>query len=170
MTCEKYSTPRRWLHWCFAVVVIWAIASNFASELMQLPSSIKDTIGFINVSLTTLLISLFVLWLFYIFADSDPQEPVHGSHVAHRLAQAGHLAIYVYIAVVLVTGVLVITHTISVFMLLVMSQPFDDPQLTGFFNLIQRYSCVMFALLVAGHVAAVIIHQRSGRGLLKRTK
>lgn len=168
MTNETYSKPRRALHWCFAVIIIWATVSGFINAFTDLPVAVQDAIAFVNVSLTTLLIPLFGLRLFYALAHPAPHDPLHESGAAHLLAQAGHLALYVNIGMVLLTGVLMMERPISVFDLVVFPQPLDEPVLTRFFNIVHFYSCVALALLVAGHVMAVVIHQLSGRDVLKR--
>lgn len=168
MTLQPYSKPRRALHWCFAVVIIWATVSGFVNALVDLPEAVHDAIAFVNVSLTTLLIPLFGLRLYYALAHPAPHDTLQGNQAAHLLAQAGHLALYVSIAVVLLTGVLMMDRPISVFDLVVFPQPFDEPVLIEFFNTVHRYSCVALALLVAGHILAVVVHQLSGRNVLKR--
>ncbi|MCO6056640.1 cytochrome b/b6 domain-containing protein [Pseudomonas sp. MOB-449] len=168
MTSERYSKPRRLLHWCFAVVIIWATASGFLNSMTHLPEQVENAIAFINVSLTTLLIPLFGLRLFYLLAHPAPHGQAHGSRLAHLLAQAGHLALYVTIAVVLLTGVLMMDRPISVFDLLVLPQPLSEPVLIEFFDKTHRYSCIALALLVIGHVAAVAVHQLRGHGVLRR--
>ncbi|MDE3737352.1 MULTISPECIES: cytochrome b [Pseudomonas] len=168
MTSERYSKPRRLLHWCFAAVIIWATATGFFNSLTHLPESVENAIAFINVSLTALLIPLFALRLYYVLAHPAPHGPTHESRSAHLLAQAGHLALYVTMAVVLLTGVLMMDRPISVFDLLVLPQPLSEPVLIEFFDEIHRYSCIALALLVIGHVAAVAVHQMRGHGVLRR--
>lgn len=167
MPSKRYSKPRRLLHWCFAVVIIWATVSGFLSSMTHLGAPIETAIAFINVSLTTLLIPLFGLRVFYLLAHPLPHAPAHG-RAAQLLAQAGHLALYVTIAVVLLTGVLMMDRPISVFDLLVLPQPLNEPVLIEFFDLTHRYSCIALALLVIGHVAAVAVHQVRGHSVLQR--
>lgn len=168
MTSAPYSKPRRVLHWCFAVVIIWATISGFLNSLLHLPEGVENTIAFINVSLTTLLIPLFLLRVFYMLAHPAPHEPRQGRQLAHLLAQAGHLTLYVVIALVLLTGVLMMDRPINVFGLLFIPQPLSEPLLIEFFNQVHSVSCIALALLVIGHVAAVLVHQLNGHGVLKR--
>ncbi|WP_400565640.1 cytochrome b [Pseudomonas aeruginosa] len=164
MTSEKYTRPRMLLHWCFAAIIIWASLSGFANALFELPAPIPDAIAFVNVSLTTLLIPLLGVRVYYALAHPAPE---HGT-ARQLLAKAGHLALYALIGLVLLTGVLMMERPIDFFGLLVFPQPLHEPLLTGFFNRAHRYSCVVLALLVVGHVAAVAFHHLRGQPVLRR--
>ncbi|AVR66639.1 cytochrome b/b6 domain-containing protein [Pseudomonas paraeruginosa] len=168
MTFDKYTRPRRLLHWCFAVIIIWASLSGFVNALFELPAPIPDTIAFVNVSLTTLLIPLLGARVYYALAHPAAEEPEQQGEALRLLARAGHLALYVLIGLVLLTGVLMMERPIDFFGLLVFPQPLHEPLLTGFFNRAHRYSCVVLALLVVGHVAAVAFHHLRGQPVLRR--
>ncbi|MGE7957943.1 cytochrome b [Pseudomonas sp. NPDC089530] len=167
MSHLHYAKPRRLLHWTFAAVVLWATLSGYASFLLQPPAEIKQTLAFINVSLTTLLVPLFVLRLLYMLRHPAPAAPAHQSAVERKLVQAGHAALLVTLGTVLFSGVLMMSRPIDVFGLQ-LPHPLQDPAAIGFFEDLHHYSCLALALLVAGHIAAVILHQLRGHGVLKR--
>ncbi|KAF0865956.1 cytochrome b [Pseudomonas sp. LD120] len=163
-TCN-YSKPHVLLHWTFAIIIIWATISGFSNALFTLPAAIADSINFINVSLTFMLIPLFGL---RILCALDHQEPASPNRVARLLAKAGHLALYVMTGLVLVTGVLMMDRPINLFGLLYLQQPLHEQLLTDFFNVVHKYCCIALALLVIGHVAAVAVHHWRGEKLLRR--
>lgn len=115
MNHPHYSRPRRLLHWLFAAVVLWATISGYASALLQPPSSVQQAIAFINVSLTTLLVPLFVLRLFYLLRHPAPAAPAHQSAAERKLVHAGHAALLVTLGTVLFSGVLMMSRPIDLF-------------------------------------------------------
>lgn len=165
MSSTPYSRIHVLLHWTFAAIILWATLSGFGNALFDLPAGIAEGIGFINVSLTFILIPLFVL---RIVCALNHQRPASRQPLADLLAKAGHLALYVVTGVVLVTGVLMMERPIDLFGLLQISQPLHEPVLTDFFNAVHTYACIALALLVAGHMAAVVLHHWRGENLLRR--
>ncbi len=167
MSHPHYSKPRRLLHWIFAAVVLWATISGYASALLQPPPSVKQLLAFINVSLTTLLVPLFALRLLYLVLHPAPAAPAHQSPRERLLVHAGHAALLITLGTALLSGVLMMSRPIDVFGLLI-PQPLQNLTAILFFEELHHYSCVALALLVAGHIAAVIIHQLRGHGVLGR--
>ncbi|ROL74246.1 cytochrome b [Pseudomonas protegens] len=166
MPTSNYSRLHVLLHWIFACIIIWATVSGFGNALLDLPTEIADGISLVNVSLTFMLIPLFVL---RILCALDHRAAAHTTHRALRLlAKSGHLVLYVVTGLVLVTGVLMMERPINLFGVLSLAQPLQAPLLTDFFNVLHKYACVALALLVAGHVAAVAVHHRYGEKLLQR--
>ena len=168
MSALNYSTPRRLLHWCFALIIIWASISGFANSLLHFPPSIETSITFINVSLTALLLPLFAVRVFFAVAHPAPKECAAIGARNHLLARLGHLALYIVTALVLVTGVLMMDRPIDFFGVLTIPQPLEATLLLNFFHDVHRACCVVLALLVLGHIGAVVLHQRRGCSVLQR--
>lgn len=164
----NYSRPRRHLHWCFALIIIWATVSGFANALFQLPPSMANAITFINVSLTTLLIPFFFVRVYLALAHPAPEEHADIGTGSQLLAKLGHLALYCCTALVLLTGVLMMDRPIDFFGVLSIPQPFEEPLLQAFFNSVHRACCIVLALLVLGHIGAVVLHQLRGHKVLQR--
>lgn len=167
MNHPHYSRPRRLLHWLFAAVVLWATISGYASVLLQPPPSVQQAIAFINVSLTSVLVPLFVVRLFYLVRHPAPPAPAHQGALERRLAQAGHAALLITLGTALFSGVLMMSRPIDLFGLQ-LPQPLQDPAAISVFEELHHYSCLALALLVAGHIAAVLFHQWRGHGVLRR--
>lgn len=170
MSTARYSRPRALLHWGSALVILWATVTGFSNALLDLPAALSEAIGFINVSLTALLIPFFVLRIGYALAQPGPDDIAHGNGLGQFLAKAGHLALYIATALVLATGVLMMDRPIDLFGLAALPQPFAEPVLIEFFNASHRVFCVVLALLVAGHIGAVLFHQLRGHAVLDRMK
>lgn len=154
------------LHWISAFIILWTLVSGFYVAYVPVPVVIKEWVGSLNVSLTTVLIPLFAwrLWLF--FSNLDIRAAA--SSLNKSLALAVHAVIYLITSVVLITGVLMMTTPISLFGLVQIPQPLDDGQLNELALTLHILSCLALALLVALHICAVVWHESSGRRVLRR--
>ncbi|MDO7897877.1 cytochrome b [Pseudomonas citrulli] len=166
MHCTHYSGRRVLLHWLSAVVILWALVSGFYVAYYPVSAATEQWVGSLNVSLTTLFIPLFAwrLWLFVEALEARPPAP----SPIHRLALAVHASIYLVIGVVLVTGVLMMKSAISVFGLLQLPQPLDDPAWIEWANAAHVLSCGVLSVLIALHLCAVAWHECSGRRVVRR--
>ncbi|MDI2593342.1 cytochrome b/b6 domain-containing protein [Pseudomonas sp. N3-W] len=162
-----YSRPQVLLHWLSALIIVWALASGFYVALGDVSAATKNWIGFINVSVTTLYIPFFMARLYFLFAHGRPLPPGHGV-LTGRLASAMHLALYVVVAVVLITGILMMDRPINIFDVVFIVQPPIRPQWAASFQVVHVQACVVLSVLVALHVAAVIKHEVSGERIIKR--
>lgn len=162
-----YSRPRRILHWLFAIIVMWASISGYASALLQPAPEIQQAITFINVSLTTLLVPLFFLRLFYLLHHPAPAASVNLSQGSQKLIFVGHSALLVVLGTALFSGVLMMSRPIDLFGLQ-LPAPLQNQQAISFFTKLHHGSCLVLALLVTGHISAVIHHQLRGHDVLKR--
>ncbi|NBA96206.1 cytochrome b/b6 domain-containing protein [Pseudomonas sp. R5(2019)] len=168
MQTFKYSRPRVLLHWCFAGIILWTTISGFGLSLVQLPEAAVNAIHFFNVSITAVAVPLFVVRLLYLLIHPAPATPGHVGRLNHMLITAGHFSLYACTALVLITGVLMMDRPIDIFGLLLIPQPIQQPAVTAFFNAVHSDSCLLLALLVAGHIAAVLSHSLRGHSVLKR--
>lgn len=166
MNASNYSKRRVLLHWVSAAIILWTLVSGFYVAYVPVPVAIKQWVGSLNVSLTTVFIPLFAwrLWLFF----SNLEIRAAATCLNKSLALAVHAVIYLTTSVVLVTGVLMMTTPINVFGLVQIPQPLDDRQLTDLAFTVHILSCLALALLVALHICAVVWHESSGRRVLRR--
>lgn len=163
---SSYSRQRVLLHWLSAVIILWALVSGFYVAYNPVSASTEHWVGSLNVSLTTVFIPLFV-WRSWLFI-SAPQTHGAVSSLTKRLAWAAHALIYLVIGVVLVTGVLMMKSPISVFGLVRIPQPLDDPSLIQLANTVHILSCMVLSILIALHLCAVLWHEFSGRRVVRR--
>ncbi len=163
---NKYSWQQIILHWISAAIIIWATLSGFYVALFNVSTAVKDGIGFLNVSLTTVFIPLFILRVFFLFTHGKPvkkQQPTVSAHIAHVV----HLFLYVNIAAVLISGILMMERDISVFNIFSIPKPFNDLNITQSFNSFHIFSCATLAGMVLLHIMAVVKHTLLANRILR---
>jgi cytochrome b561 len=165
MVKTKYSRPQVLLHWISALVIIWATISGFAGEYVDLPPKLADWITFFNVSITTILIPLFIARIYFALVRG---KPAGDKNAAHIVAKIVHLALYMNIAVVLASGVLMMKTDINVFHIVHIPQPLNHAAAIGFFSNIHHYACISLALLFSVHILAVVKHALTGHKIMRR--
>ena len=165
----KYTCPQVFLHWLSALVIIWATLSGFYVALFKVSPQIKSLIGFINVSTTTIFIPFFIARLYFMFRHGKPEESkpkTFSFYMAHFI----HIMLYLSIAMVLVSGVLMMDRDINVFNLFYVPQPLHQVALTALFRQYHSFCCTMLAFLVFIHISAVFKHHLSGNKILSRMR
>lgn len=167
MTVSKYSLIARAFHWISAAVTIWATLTGFFLATLDPASKLRAFLSYLNVSLTTTFMPVFIFRATYAVESRRPRM-IDMPKWQQAAARAGHLSLYVLTGTVLLSGLLMMTHDISLFNLASVPNPVSSPYWNGFFYDVHRYSCVTLFLLVGIHIAAVIRHQRSGRNVLAR--
>ncbi|MCY1429518.1 Prokaryotic cytochrome b561 [compost metagenome] len=167
MSYVKYTRQQVILHWVSAVVILWATISGFYVALAPVSNEVLVHVSFINVSLTTLFIPVFCVRWYLRYTRAGPIG-ADGNRSTARLAHCVHEIIYWVTATVLVTGILMMDRPIDVFGWVQLSHLVSDPQWLARFNGLHIAACIVLAGLVAIHVAAVVMHELSGRRLLKR--
>lgn len=167
VTTEPYSRARKVLHWLFAAVILWTLFTGFYAALAPVRPEFKDWVGWVNVSLTTLLIPLFA-WRCVLAWRQPKARDAAANTFMTRLAGWVHVTLYLTMGVVLVTGVLMMRRPIAVFDWFTLPRPIGSPLITGFFHTVHIASCVVLAALVALHIAAVIKHCLRGTPVLGR--
>lgn len=164
---SRYSSPQIWLHWISAIIIIWGSLSGFYVALFNHSLQLKNWIGFLNVSLTTIYIPIFMLRVWFACRHGKPTDSLL-SHKEEELAAAGHFLLYSNIAVVLFTGVMMMEIPINVFGIFELPNPINDTSITGLFNSLHILSCITLGVLIIGHISAVVKHHLKGKPLLRR--
>ena len=167
MSVSGYSRQQVLLHWLSAAVILWTLASGFYVASLDVPAKIKQSVGFFNVSLTTVFIPFFVWRLCLSILHAQPAR-VRSFSFLQWLALASHLSIYLVVGVVLVTGVLMMDHPINVFALFEIAQPLSDPTLIARCFALHIIACLVLSLLVIAHIGAVVVHELFGDRVLRR--
>jgi superoxide oxidase len=166
MRNSSYSAWQKFLHWLSAVIIIWALGSGFYVSLFEVSLTVKEWVAFVNVSLTTVFLPFFVLRLYLHWRHSRDENTKHHSPV-ELFVLFMHRLIYWVTSVVIVTGFLMMDRAINVFDVVSIPQPLTNAYLIALFFKIHIGACLLLALLVTLHVAAVIKHEASGRRVLK---
>lgn len=162
-----YSLPQILLHWVSALVILWTLSSGFYVAMASVLPETKALVGFINVSLTALLIPVFVVRVYFFFAHKITHRGDSGRWAVYA-AWLVHVALYMVTAIVLATGVLMMERDIDIFGWVSFRQPLTDPYWTQWFEDVHIFSCMLLSALVALHIAAVIKHEFSGTRVLRR--
>ncbi len=163
----RYSALRRTLHWLSALVIIWATVTGFMLAFLVLPEALEQWLGTFNVALTLVFMPFFLLRLWLALTRKKPPTPALTTRQV-RLAAYGHGLIYGTVLTVLVSGVSMMERPVSVFALLELPPLFKAGAVTAAFSALHHYACALLALLVLGHIAAVIVHQRRGVRLMQK--
>lgn len=166
---SKYSWQQIYLHWISAVIIIWATLTGFYASFLPQDNSVKEVIGFINVSLTTLFIPFFILRIFFCCAHGKPAV-APAQMKTQRIAHLVHMILYTNITIVLVTGVLMMDRAINVFNLIEIPSPLDNPEYIKSVNKTHIFFCATLGVLVLLHILAVIKHQLSGNTIIHRMR
>lgn len=166
MNVSNYSALQKWLHWASAVVILWSLLSGFYVALFTVPAPVKAWVGFFNVSLTTVYIPIFVVRVYCSFA--------HGLDFSNRrslqeyLALAVHKFMYLVLAVVLVTGVLMMDQPINVFNLFFITPLESDPARIAWHTQVHIAACAVMLLVLVAHIGAVVLHESLGKRVMSR--
>lgn len=166
---KNYTRQQIFLHWFSAIIIIWGTISGFYVALFDHAIAHKPWVGFVNVSLTTLFIPFFIVRIWYAFRHGKPNDSLLTTRES-KMAAIGHLLLYINITVVLISGVLMMERPINIFNFFTLPQPLPQGALTAAFNTAHIISCTTLALLVAGHILAVVKHQMAGKALLSRMR
>ena len=166
MKTAEYSMTQKLLHWISAVIIIWSLLSGFYVAVFTVPASVKAWVGFFNVSLTTLYIPVFVLRVYCSFS--------HGlgfsiqRSLQEHMALLVHKAMYLVLAVVLVTGVLMMDRPINVFNLFAIPPFASTPATVAWYTQMHVLSCGVLLLMLVLHIGAVVLHERRGKRVMAR--
>lgn len=167
MSVRPYTVAQKILHGLSALLIVWLLVSGFYVALVNVSALSKHYVSELNVSLSLLLMGVFVPRLFISFG--------RGIHAATESRQLMpwlvfiiHTLIYLVVITVLVTGILMMSGPINFFNVFTFPQPLTDSVWIKRFALLHTQACAVLALLVTVHVGAAIKHQLSGRALLQR--
>lgn len=166
MNASTYSTSQKLLHWVSAVIILWALLSGFFVAMFSVPTSVKAWVAFFNVSLTTLYIPVFALRVFCSFShglDFSIKRTVQ-----EYMALLVHKAMYLVLAVVLATGVLMMDRPINIFNLFTLAPFESNPARIAMYTRVHVLSCVGLLLMLVMHIGAVVLHERRGKRVMAR--
>ena len=167
MQVDKYCWQQILLHWVSALVIGWAMVSGFYVSAFDVAPATAHLVGFVNVGLTTLFIPIFLLRWLMRWVKARPGA-VNENRRARRVAHVVHEVLYWLTALVLLTGVLMMDRAIDVFGWFAISPLISDPSWLSTWLKLHVAANVLLTLVVALHVGAVVLHEVSGRKVLRR--
>ncbi|WP_252176126.1 cytochrome b/b6 domain-containing protein [Endozoicomonas sp. 4G] len=159
---NRYHPASVLLHWFSAVIILWATISGFLVAFTALPSHIEGMIGYFNVAITAIFVPFFILRVMVRLVKGKPKNETDSLP-----AEIGHFLLYTNIAIVLVTGLLMMERPIDLFGLLSLGPFISSEEVTGIFHSIHRVTCMTLAALVFGHIGAVVVHHLRKKPVIK---
>ncbi|WP_261398097.1 cytochrome b [Pseudomonas sp. DR48] len=164
MSHHKYTLAQVALHWLSAFVILWSLCTGSYVALFNVSPHMKSIMTAFNISMTTLFIPFFLM-----------RVVLRINHLRHHTVVSGellatfvHNLIYLITGMVLLTGVLMMDRSITVFGALSMPPLITNPQLLSDFHAAHQDSTAMLGGLVLLHLLAVVKHELSGNRILKR--
>jgi len=146
----------RILHWVFAVIIIYVSITGYSLTWIT-NHHLRFFLAHLNMSLSTILIPLFLLRVIWKFARNNPPPlPIDSRQL--KLALAVHDFLYLTIFAVLTTGFLMVPQGYKFFDLIPVPTPFKKGPITELFAHVHSICNVCLAGLVFLHVMGVIYH------------
>jgi len=161
---NAYSKPRIVLHWLSAAVILWATFSGFGVVLLDPIHPFRQWVESFNPQLTSLFIPFFA-WRLWLALRAEPRAP---RNPQERLASTVHMGIYAAVSGVLITGVLMMTHPVTLLALITLPQLVHSKIVLLELHDLHHVLCVVLAGLVTLHMAAVAMHHVRGKSVLRR--
>ncbi|MFT9091329.1 MAG: cytochrome b/b6 domain-containing protein [Gluconacetobacter sp.] len=162
-----FSSLRQGLHWFSAAIILWLMLSGFAIVFVERGTSARAFVDMLNPGLGVILAPPFllrtVLWLrslpFHGWASKARDE---------RATIAGQACLYLCVWIVLLSGVLMMADGWS-FLGIVQVRALPAQSIARMvFSGIHLWADIVLALLMAGHIALVAVHEARGRPVLYR--
>jgi cytochrome b561 len=164
MSHNKYTWAQVALHWLSAFIILWSLCTGSYVALFNVSPDMKSIMTALNISMTTLFIPFFLMRV--VLRVNHLRNYTAGP--GELLATFVHNLIYLITGMVLLTGVLMMDRSITVFGVLSMPQLITNPQLLRGFHAAHQQSTAMLGGLVLLHLLAVVKHELSGNRILKR--
>jgi cytochrome b561 len=179
-TTTTWGWPARFLHWVMAGLILFQLGLGF--RMVQLVSDVYVKFGLYQThkSWGFVIFTLALLRIIWRVTHQPPEMPASMGSREVALARGAHLALYVLIVLMPLTGWLTAsasplqdTYGLKnmVFTWFELPDPFQPGSkgLEGLFKTIHAWAAFGMAVILAGHVAAALRHQFIKRdGVLRR--
>lgn len=163
----RYDPLSRFLHWIFAAAIIYLTSSGLARHFIR-DAALLEFLSQFNASLGTCLAALFPLRFLWQFFRPEPEPLQTISALQHGAAHVVHALLYALIAVVLVSGIVMVPDGYWFFGLFYIRTPFAQGALSEHWMLIHRHASYALGMLVLLHVSAVVLHRLLKNRVLER--
>jgi len=153
----KYDTLTKIFHWVSAVIILWALFSGFIVFQTITDESILHLVSEFNVSITLLLIPIFILRIINRLHKYKYEKENQHNFAAYLV----HAFIYAVTIFILISGVLMINGDVNIFGMTLFKNTLNSTY-TDWFASYHTYACMLLGGLVLLHVLAVVKHHLSG--------
>jgi len=179
-TATGWGWPARLLHWAMAGLILFQLGLGF--RMVRLVEDVYLRFGLYQThkSWGFVIFTLALVRIGWRLGNRSPELPGHMSAGAQALARGAHLALYVLMVVLPVSGWLMASASTLqeeygletlVFTWFALPDPFlpGDKALEAVFKSVHAWAAFGLAVLLLGHVAAALKHHFSHRdGVLRR--
>lgn len=176
-TADSYGAIAKWMHWTTALLFLGSYCSFYYRHWFTEPKTTENMIAFqlhLSVGVTIgVLVLLRILWRLM----NRVPDPELGTALEHRLAHAGHLALYAIMILLPLTGYLGTGGSTNFFFLFEIPKFADTPLFTflvsdGLGMTFKEFEkpidfihkdllgAWLAWMLILGHVLAAMYHQR----------
>ena len=164
----KYDPLSRTLHWIFAAIIIYTMIGGISLHIIT-NHALLHFVSTLNMSLASCLFVLFPIRYLWTFFRSEPAEIESIPATQRSIAHAVHSLIYALVALVLVSGFVMVPDGYPLFGLFYIHTPFSEGTITQHWFQIHRICCYALLVLVVLHAGAALKHHLvSKNGVLKK--
>lgn len=159
-TTSSYGLISKIFHWGMAVIILTMLAVGY--YMTSLPASPeKFDIYRMHKAFGVIALTLTLMRLIWKFSNVSVKEPKGLSFILVIGAKLGHLALYLLMLFIPVSGIfmsLFSAKDISVFGLFTINSFEKNPELAKIFNEIHETSAVILVAVIALHAVAALFH------------
>ena len=158
---RRYGLVTRVLHWTMAALLAWQLTGMVLKYVLGRVPLMGFWVG-THTSVGTLLFLLILVRLGWALSQRR-RRPSYGDGAVGKLAKAGHVTMYVLLAVVPALGILRMigdVRPISLFGVMIRPGGGQEvPWMTAPANLVHGTLAWLLLALIAGHILMVIVHR-----------
>lgn len=163
---NRYTSVAIILHWIMAVSFLLMLGSGFVMENVEIAKSLKFNMFQWHKSLGLLLLAAFVLRLIWRLLHKPPAYKFHMPRWEAIAAKGGHVLLYVLMFIMPLSGWIMVSSS-SYGLPTIIFGLFEWPHIpkiagndaiNGASREVHTILAIIVALVIAGHVAAVIKH------------
>ncbi|MCG7497409.1 cytochrome b/b6 domain-containing protein [Vibrio sp. Of7-15] len=156
---DYYDKLTRLLHWIMAVIIIYATLAGYIMHLViESHPHLFDFLSVLNMSLATVGFFLFFIRIIWKFNRPDIHKPTPESTIQKVASKIVHVFLYAFMAIVFISGFLMLKNDYMLFWLISIPNPISDPEINDMFFIVHRVSCAGLTLLVLLHACAALHH------------
>lgn len=164
---KRYDLFSRLLHWTVAIIILHATIIGYFLHFFESNHVTRLLLDF-NVSLGFILFPIMIVrfaWRYF-----RPPVPYDGmiSKNEKGVIELLHEVFYLIIFTALISGILMLDEDFYIFWILKFPRLLKYHELNDFFFDVHRYSCIILAVMIMGHVSAVIKRQWFSKQLILR--
>lgn len=163
---KRYNTVAIILHWVMALAFFWMLGSGIAMEYMDLEKSFKYNLYQWHKASGVLLLMAFVVRILWRFVSRVPKLPQNFKPWEKIAAKAGHWGLYALMLLMPLSGWVIVSSSVYGLPTMVFGW-FEWPHIPGLEGNEEIhemsedahfYLAIIFGLLIAAHIGAVIKH------------